>query len=121
MRLLTNENVPPTAVRRLRAVGYDVLSVMESMPGSPDVAVLARAVAENRVLVTFDKDFGELAFRSRLPATCGVILFRITPRGREQDAERVCQTLQSRDDWAGAFWTVTDRRIRRRPLPTAKG
>jgi predicted nuclease of predicted toxin-antitoxin system len=76
-----------------------------------------RAVAEGRILVTFDKDFGELAFRSRLPATCGVVLFRITQRGREEDIRRVLETLQSRDDWSGAFWTVTDKRLRRRPLP----
>lgn len=74
-------------------------------------------MAEARVLVTFDKDFGELAFRSDLPAACGVALFRINPRGREADAERVINTLESRDDWGGAFWTITDQRIRRRPLP----
>jgi hypothetical protein len=82
---------------------------------------LARAVAEARVLVTFDKDFGELAFRSRLPASCGVILFRITPRGRDADIQRVLDTLASRDDWGGAFWTITDQRIRRRPLPDIGG
>ena len=70
--------------------------------------------------MTFDKDFAALAFRSNLPATCGVVLFRITPRGREEDAQRIFQTLRGRDDWSGAFWTVTDRRIRRRPLPRAR-
>jgi predicted nuclease of predicted toxin-antitoxin system len=87
------------------------------MIGNPDPPILARAMSEQRILVTFDKDFGELAFRSRLPASCGVILFRFTQRGRQQDITRVVNTLQSRDDWAGAFWTVTDRGIRRRALP----
>ncbi len=87
------------------------------MTGVADRDILARAMAEARVLVTFDKDFGELAFRSHLPATCGVVLFRITQRGREQDIQRVLDTLQSRNDWSGAFWTVSDKRIRRRPLP----
>ena len=117
MRFLANENIAPTAIRHLRELGHDVLSVKESMRGMGDGAVLACAVAESRILVTFDKDFGELAFRAHLPATCGVVLFRITLRGREHDTQRVSQTLHGRDDWAGAFWTVTDRRIRRRPLP----
>ena len=70
------------------------------------------------MLLTFDKDFGELAFRSRLASKCGVILFRFTQRGREQDIARVVATVRSRDDWAGAFWVVTDQRLRRRALPT---
>ncbi len=56
MRFLANENILPGAVRRLRDVGHDVVSVRESMAGSGDAAILARAVAEQRVLVTFDKD-----------------------------------------------------------------
>lgn len=68
------------------------------------------------MLLTFDKDFGELAFGSKLPARCGVILLRITPRGRQQDARRITEILLGRDDWTGAFWVVTDFRIRRRPL-----
>lgn len=102
----------PTVIRQLRDIDHDVLSVKESMTGHGDKAILARAVAENRIVVTFDKDFGELAFRSHLRAACGVVLFRITPVGPEQDAERIFHTLTSREDWAGAFWTVTDHRIR---------
>jgi len=68
------------------------------------------------VLLTFDKDFGELAFRSRLPASCGVILLRMTPEGRERDTQRIVDILRSRSDWTGAFWVVADRRIRKRPL-----
>lgn len=117
MRFLTNENIARAVVEQLRTAGHDVLSAKESMQGVPDRDVLARAAAEERVLVTFDKDFGELAFRSRLPASCGVVLFRISQRGRAQDTQRVVDTLQSRDDWSGAFWTVTDLRLRRRPLP----
>lgn len=117
MRLLTNENIGKTAVALLRASNHDVLSVKESMSGSTDEEILQRAVAEQRVVVTFDKDFGELAFRARLPATCGVILFRFAQRGREADASRIAQVISSRTDWAGAFWIVTESQIKRRSLP----
>jgi predicted nuclease of predicted toxin-antitoxin system len=119
MRFLTNENIARSVVVGLQAAGHDCVSVKEVMAGATDTEVLSLAMAEARILVTFDKDFGELAFRSRLPASCGVVLFRITPLGREQDVKRVLETLESRDDWSGAFWTITDERMRRRPLPPA--
>jgi predicted nuclease of predicted toxin-antitoxin system len=60
--------------------------------------VLARAVAEDRVLVTFDKDFGELAFRHGLTAKCGIILFRIPPESASKIAEAAVRVLSARTD-----------------------
>ena len=77
MRVLANENVPGEAVEALRSRGHDVAWVRTYAPGSTDREVIARAVSEGRILVTFDKDFGELAFREGLTAPCGVVLFRI--------------------------------------------
>jgi len=120
MRFLANENIARSVVTGLRHAGHDVLWARESLKGQADHLVLARAASDGRVLLTFDKDFGELAFRAGLPADCGVVLFRITQRGRELDARRVLQTLSSREDWSAAFWTVTDWRLRRRSLPPKK-
>jgi predicted nuclease of predicted toxin-antitoxin system len=63
MRFLANENIPPSAIRRLREAWHDVLSARESMVGSADDVILRRAAADQRILLTFDKDVGELAFR----------------------------------------------------------
>jgi predicted nuclease of predicted toxin-antitoxin system len=78
MRFLADENFPGAAVQALRAAGHDVTWVQEAAAGSKDEAVLQRAQDEARILITFDKDFGELAFRRGLPASSGVILLRIT-------------------------------------------
>jgi predicted nuclease of predicted toxin-antitoxin system len=51
--------------------------VRTAAPGSTDPEVLAWAARDERILLTFDKDFGELAKASALPATCGIILFRV--------------------------------------------
>ncbi|MGI8896352.1 MAG: DUF5615 family PIN-like protein [Casimicrobiaceae bacterium] len=75
--LLVNENFPTPSLLRLRQAGYDAASVSESAPGSTDVEVLDRAVRENRWLVTFDRDYGELVFARRLPASPAVILLRV--------------------------------------------
>jgi predicted nuclease of predicted toxin-antitoxin system len=103
MQLSANENFPGKAVDALRGVGHDVFWVRTQMGGATDQQVLAHAVAESRVLVTFDKDFGDLAFHANLPASCGIILFRISTRDPDMVAARVVSVIDSRPDWAGVF------------------
>jgi predicted nuclease of predicted toxin-antitoxin system len=117
MRLLANENISATAIRLLREQGHDVLSARESMRGAPDAAVLDRAGREGRLIVTHDKDFGELAFRSRLPAACGVILLRFGGRNPDADNQRLLKVIEGRAGWEGQFSVVTDDQVRVRVLP----
>ena len=120
MRLLANENVSATVIHTLRQRGHDVLSAKESMRGKSDSAVLQRARQEERLVVTHDKDFGELAFRNCLPAECGILLFRLSGADPASDSRRVLEAIESRQDWTGHFAVVTDDQIRIRPLPPAK-
>ena len=120
LRVVANENMPGTVIRALRDLGHDVLSVKESMRGEADERILARAQAEQRLVVTQDKDFGELAFHARLPATCGVVLFRLTGADPDADNRRILQTLAGPTVWVGHFAVVTESRIRIRPLPPHK-
>jgi predicted nuclease of predicted toxin-antitoxin system len=117
MRLVLNENITGTVTAELRSRGHDVLSVKESMRSEADDVILARAQREERIVVTHDKDFGELAFRYGLPASCGVILLRLSGFEPATDNQRILDALESRSDWAGHFSVVTDDRIRMRPLP----
>ncbi len=117
MRFLANENFPLDVVEALRAAGHDVAWVRTDAPGSSDRQVLAWAVAERRILLTCDKDFGDLAFRAGLPADCGIVLFRLPAPSSADLAGRVLVALQSRGDWAGHFSVVEPARIRIRPLP----
>ena len=116
MRFLANENVPLDAVSALRETGHDIVWVRTDAPGSSDEDILARAVSEERVLVTFDKDFGELAFHSRLPSKCGIILFRVPESSSAYIARVVTAAVESRSDWTGHFSVVEEYRIRMRPL-----
>jgi predicted nuclease of predicted toxin-antitoxin system len=61
MRFLANENFPGAAVKALEALGHNVVWVRVAAPGATDPDVLAWAAREERILLTFDKDFGELA------------------------------------------------------------
>lgn len=82
MRLLADENFPGAAVAALRRAGFDVLWVAEANPGIADEAILDLCASTQRTLPTFDKDFGELAYKAGLPAQHGVVLFRVTSNSR---------------------------------------
>ena len=71
MNFLVDVCASSRALRALLAeLGHDVLSALERNPRASDEALLALANEENRVLVTEDKDFGELVFVRRLPHPC---------------------------------------------------
>jgi predicted nuclease of predicted toxin-antitoxin system len=77
--LLADENIPAATIAYLRAQRLDVLSVREITAGMADEAVLALAVAESRILLTFDRDYGELIFRHGKTAPRSVIYLRVYP------------------------------------------
>jgi predicted nuclease of predicted toxin-antitoxin system len=120
MRLLLDENIARAVVSALRERGHDVAWIRESSPGIDDARVLAMAQAEHRTLITFDKDFGELAFRHGLPADCGVLLFRVAASSPALMAEVVVKVVDGRDDWAGHFSVVELDRVRMTPLRSSK-
>jgi predicted nuclease of predicted toxin-antitoxin system len=64
VRFIVDESTGVAVVNYLRRVGHDVLAVAEAMPQADDPDILIRAEAEERILVTNDKDFGDLAFRN---------------------------------------------------------
>jgi predicted nuclease of predicted toxin-antitoxin system len=121
MRLLADENFPAPAVAALRRLGHDVLAVAESMPGVSDAEVLATAGQQDRVLLTLDRDYGDLIFHHGQPAPAGVILFRLAGRSPQDDNQRMLQALQQAGDCAGRFTTVTDTLIRSRAFPRPAG
>ena len=85
-------------------------------PGSTDPEVLAQAAREERILLTFDKDFGELARAADLPAACGIVLIRRSMPPASGVGQQLADILISRTDWAGHFSVVEPGRIRMRSL-----
>jgi predicted nuclease of predicted toxin-antitoxin system len=116
VRFLANENFPGDAVAALRNDGHDVVWVRTDAPGASDQEVLARAQRERRILLTFDKDFGELAWRASLPAESGVVLFRIPMPVPGRVGETLASILTTRQDWQGSFAVVEPGRVRIRRL-----
>jgi uncharacterized protein DUF5615 len=116
MRFLANESFAGAAVQALTAAGHDVVWVRTAAPGMTDPDVLAWAVREERVLLTFDKDFGELARASALPPTCGIVLFRMPMPKPSDTGRRLAELVAARDDWPGHFSVIEPGRVRMRPL-----
>jgi hypothetical protein len=116
MRFLANENFPGAAVAALVAAGHNVVWIRTAAPGMADSDVLAWAARDECILLTFDKDFGELARRTVLPPACGVVLLRV-PMPKPGDAgQRLADLIMERDDWAGHFSVIEPGRIRMRRL-----
>jgi predicted nuclease of predicted toxin-antitoxin system len=117
LRILADENIPHAVVTALRSRGIDVVAVREAYSGATDTAVLALAASENRVLLTFDKDFGQLAKVARLPPLpAGVVLLRLPLLKPTEIGRALADLITSRDDWEGRFAVVEPGRVRMRPL-----
>lgn len=116
MRFLADENFPRPAIKVLRQQGWEVFSVAEECPGLSDEEVASRCADQQRILLTFDKDFGELVCRRGLLAGSGVVLFRITPESPEEAAEIALRLVELQPDLRQSFCVVTRDRIRIRPM-----
>jgi predicted nuclease of predicted toxin-antitoxin system len=103
MRFLADECCDFGAVRALRAHGHDVLAVSEFQSRSIDKDLIDLALAENRILLTEDKDFGWLVFAGRLDSP-GVILIRFPASARNSLAEAVLKLVSEHSsELPGAF------------------
>jgi predicted nuclease of predicted toxin-antitoxin system len=112
MRFLADENCDFAVIRALRDANHDVSAVKDELPGGSDQAVIALAIEESRVVLTEDKDFGQLAFASSASPS-GVILMRFPATARAAMAETVRQFIeQNAEKIAGNFAVVQPGRAR---------
>jgi len=116
MRLLADENTPYPAIAALRGDGHDVFSVAELSPGAADTDIFAWAIQDSLIVLTFDKDFGDIARQTSATAQCGVILFRGAMPSPRDIGRYFVDAINARSDWAGHFSVVEPGRIRRWPL-----
>ena len=117
MQFLANENFPRASIYRLRSSGYDVTSVLEQWRGAKDGEVLARARSEKRVILTFDRGYGEMVYRLKLPTPAGIVYFRFNPATPEEPADQLIELLAVGNvSLVGMFSIIERGRLRQRPL-----
>ncbi len=121
MEFIADENVPRPMITRLRADGWKVRSVAEEGAGAPDLEVLRASDAANCVLITYDRDFGELAVSQRQSAA-GIVLVRLDRLSLVRQVERLSAVMSARKrKLLGVLTVIEPGRVRLRPLPDRRG
>lgn len=95
MKLLANENFPFDSVKLLRNLGYDTKSIGEDYPSISDKEVMSIAQNEKRIILTFDRDYGELIFKHGLKIDEGVIFLRLDEYQPSEPAIIIDKLLKS--------------------------
>jgi predicted nuclease of predicted toxin-antitoxin system len=119
MRFLVDESCDAAVLCALRTANWDVTAVAEQCAGAPDSDVIALAAGEQRVLVTEDKDFGQLVFASGR-GHCGVVLLRYPfPLAARVATTLVALVREHGESLAGSFVVVRPggARISNPPFP----
>lgn len=116
MTFLANENFPFPSAKILRENGHEVHCIFEDSPGWSDVRVLERAVQEDLIILTFDRDYGELIFRHKRDSPPAVVYFRFKGRDPEAPASILLQKMLDGLMIENNFTVIEETGIRQRKL-----
>lgn len=112
MKFLADENIGLQVVKSLRNSGFNIKSVLDIRPGISDAKILSIANDENRILITSDKDFGELVYSGKL-AHHGVILLRLKKDSSQNKVKVLYQLIHKHSSKLHkAFTVVTETAVR---------
>ncbi|MBI3510334.1 MAG: DUF5615 family PIN-like protein [Bacteroidetes bacterium] len=109
MRLLANENFPLASTIFLRGKGHDVIAIGSDFLGFTDVAIITLANADQRTILTFDADYGELIFKLGLKPAKGVIYLRLQEFSPSEPGEIIHTIIADPDFNAENTLTVIER------------
>ncbi len=104
------------SVTILREAGFKVDSIQEDSPAANDISILDRAVKSGSVLLTFDRDFGDLVFNHQLPAPKGILYFRFDLLTPDEPAQMLLGLVRE-IEIEGNMTVITRYNIRQRELP----
>ena len=115
MKFLANENFPLSSVLYLRNKGYDIIYIGNDNPGISDKLVLSIALKQDRTILTFDRDYGELIFLYHIKPLKGIIYLRLSEFSPEEPGHIIESLVKSKGFDPEMKLTVVDRKgIRQR-------
>jgi len=118
MKFLANENFPSASIRKLREAGYEVESVTETMLSAPDTKVLKHGAANKQIILTFDKDYGELIYHRKIAVPNGLIYLKFDSLTPAEPYEILVELVFKTNLEVTGFFIVLERdTIRKRKLP----
>lgn len=77
LKFLANENFPLKSIEFLKSKNFDIISIGLDSPSIKDTEVMSIAIKEERTILTFDRDYGELIFKHNYKPAKGVVYLRI--------------------------------------------
>jgi len=112
MKFLIDESIEYRIVGFLRSLDYNTLSVAESFPSLDDKIILSIAYKESRIIITNDKDFGELIYKLQLPHK-GIILIRLFEENYQSKEDKLKLILKKfKSKLQNTFTIVSKNKIR---------
>ena len=108
MIFLANENIPLDSIVLIRSYNHIVLSIKEDFRGISDIAVLKLANQKDAIILTFDKDYGELIFRENFENPPSVIFFRFKGYNAEFAANALLKIIQNPQIQLQGYFTIIE-------------
>lgn len=108
MKFLLDENIGKIVARFLEKLGHSVSRIRLIAPGIEDYEVLNLSTSRNSILITSDKDFGELIFKEKEPST-GVIFLRLEDESSENKIRAIKKVLLKHKNIKNKFITVKEK------------
>jgi predicted nuclease of predicted toxin-antitoxin system len=110
--IIADESVDYLIVKTLRQVGYSVLAIVEISPSISDADVLKMAVENNALLITEDKDFGELVYRLGMKH-CGILLIRLIEYSSQEKTNVTVSAIKKHyDELMNVFAVLNENKLR---------
>lgn len=114
--IIADENIDQIIINYLNENKYQILSIREESPGISDSEVIKKAMLNSALLITEDKDFGELVFSHNIK-DCSVVLLRYDSPPDSSFLDKVRKTLiHNKSNPGHYFYTVTPKKIRFRKI-----
>lgn len=112
---VADENFDFAVVRQLRNNGFSVIAIAESFSSIPDTQVLQIALDRQAILLTEDKNFGELVHRLRMNH-CGILLVRLLKLDSAEKSKRVMDVIMNQgNELMYSFSVLSNEQLRIRP------
>ena len=118
MKFLANEYFPIPSIKILRKTGIEVKSIIEDFQGISDRQVIEIAKQENLIILTFDKDYGELIFRLGAESPPSVVFFRHKGNNPEFAGNLLSNLIgENKIHLEKTFTVIEEHNIRQRQYP----
>jgi len=118
MNFISNENFPFPSVKLLRDSGHSIISITEEMPGISDLEALKVAKENQRIILTFDKDYGEIIFNKGIKNPPSVIFFRYKGNDPLFAGNFLKKLFDRQIDLSDAFTVIEEKGIRQKKYKT---